>query len=196
MVHNLRYLNSFTPESSLAPQASTAQPPGPRSDVLLDVQDNLVLGTVQPEPHGALGLLLQRFAEYDLDQHDAWRLDTRHGSVFVRISREPGPGEPADALWPLARPATYATGRPADVDRLEQVASREDVLQVLAQMRSDLAGAGASGWENPTLERFLEAFSGFLGDIDGYFSSRGEQAPAQPSWSLLATLLVAATGYE
>jgi len=49
--------------------------------------------------------LLQRFAEHDLDQHDAWRLDTSYGPVFVRISRELRPDEPAEAFRRLAGPA-------------------------------------------------------------------------------------------
>jgi hypothetical protein len=48
--------------------------------------------------------LLQRFAEHDLDQHDAWQVDTSFGPVFVRISREPRPDEPAEAFRHLARP--------------------------------------------------------------------------------------------
>ena len=31
-------------------------------------------------------VLLQRFAEHDLDQHDAWRLDARDGPLFVRVN--------------------------------------------------------------------------------------------------------------
>jgi hypothetical protein len=46
--------------------------------------------------------LLQRFAEHDLDQHDAWQVDTSHGPVFVRISREARPDEPAAAFRRLA----------------------------------------------------------------------------------------------
>jgi hypothetical protein len=49
--------------------------------------------------------LLQRFAEYDLDQHDAWQVDTGYGPVFVRISREPRPDEPTEAFRRLAGPA-------------------------------------------------------------------------------------------
>ena len=48
--------------------------------------------------------LLQRFAEHDLDQHDTWQVDTSCGPVFVRISREPRPDEPAEAFRHLARP--------------------------------------------------------------------------------------------
>jgi len=148
-------------------------------------------------PHGAWpGAATATAAGTYPGQHDAWQVDTSDGPVFVRISREPRPDESAESFRRLARPALPGTGRFAHVSDMEHVASRNDVLRVLAEMRSDLAGAGATEWENPTLDRFLEAFGGFLGDIDGYFANRAEPAPAQPSWSLLATVLVAATGYE
>ncbi len=56
-------------------------------------------------------ILLQRFAQHDLDQHDAWQVDTSDGPVFVRISREPMPDEAAEAFRRLARPALQETGR-------------------------------------------------------------------------------------
>jgi hypothetical protein len=49
--------------------------------------------------------LLQRFAEQDLDQHDAWRLDTSYGPVYVTLTREHPPDEPADAFRPLEPPS-------------------------------------------------------------------------------------------
>jgi hypothetical protein len=76
------------------------------------------------------------------------------------------------------------------------VNSRDDVLRVIGEMRNDLAGTGACEWENPDLERFLEALQGFLTDLDGYYANRGQEAPAHPSWGLFATALIAATGYE
>jgi hypothetical protein len=140
--------------------------------------------------------LLQRFADNDLDQHEAWRLDTRYGPVFVRVSRELPPDEIAGAYRPVSTPPGYASGRSAHVTSLDRVASRSDVQRVIAEMRADLADTGAREWENPTLESFLGALEGFLRDIPGYFANRGEPVPAQPDWALFARILVAATGYE
>jgi len=64
-------------------------------------------------------VLLQRFAEHDLDQHDAWRLDTRDGPLFVRVNRNRGRraavtgarrGELAALRWTDIR---WGRGRPA-----------------------------------------------------------------------------------
>ena len=55
--------------------------------------------------------------------------------------------------------------------------TREAVLRVIAEMRSDLAGTGSYEWENPDLERFPEALQDFLTDIDGHYANRGSNHP-------------------
>jgi hypothetical protein len=140
--------------------------------------------------------LLQRFAEHELDQFENLRFDTSYGSVFVSLTRRLPPGWPAEAFTPVPQPAPGETGRFAHVSDPAAAHSREDLLQVITQMRDDLTGVGAHEWENPNLERFLEALQGFLADLDGYYAKRGQQSPAQPDWGLFATALVAATGYE
>jgi hypothetical protein len=139
--------------------------------------------------------LLQRFAEHELDQFKNLRFDTSYGPVLAAWMLRLPPGWPTEAFTPVPQPAPGQTGRLARVSGAA-VHSRENLLQVIAQMRDDLAGTGAHEWENPSLERFLEAPQGFLADIDGYYANRGQQPPAQPDWGLLATALVAATGYE
>jgi len=140
--------------------------------------------------------LLQRFAENDLDQHEAWRLETAHGPAYVKMTRKRAADEPADASRPLRAPSPCRTGRPAHVSDLSTVSSRNDVLRIVGEMLADYEGSGASEWENGTLARFLAAFGNFLHDLDGYFANHAEPMPAQPNWALLATLLVAASGYE
>jgi len=76
------------------------------------------------------------------------------------------------------------------------VDSRDGALQVIQQLQDDLADTGAHEWENPNLERFLDALHGFLADLDGYYTGRGQLPPAQADWRLFATVLAAATGYE
>lgn len=158
--------------------------------------DGAMSAALTAEEWGHFAGLLQRFAENDLDQHDAWRLDTFYGPVYVRLTRERPPDEPASAFRPLEPPAPYRTGRTAQVSDLLDVRSRKDVLRVIREMIADYEQSGAAEWENGTLERFLEAFGGFINDLDGYFANHGKPTPAQPDWALLALLLVAATGYE
>lgn len=51
-------------------------------------------------------------------------------------------------------------------------------------------------WANVDLEGFLRAWSAWLADSDDYFLSRGEEPPRDPSWALIAQMLLAARVYE
>lgn len=151
---------------------------------------------LSPSEFGQLTALLQRFAERHLDQFENLRFDTSYGPVFVAMMRALPPGWPAGAFTAVPKPAPAQTGRFAHMSDRASARSREDLLQVIAAMQEDLAGAGAREWENPTLERFLGALAGFLDGLDSYYANRGQQTPGQPDWGLFATALVAATGYE
>ena len=51
-------------------------------------------------------------------------------------------------------------------------------------------------WENPTLDRFLDALAAWLEALPQLYTNRGETLPTQPTWKILAELLVTASGYE
>ena len=141
--------------------------------------------------------LLYRYAETELDQWDNWLLDTEIGPAYVSMSMALLPDWSDQAFDRVPKPGTqWRTGRFAHVDRASQVASRQDAQRVIAQMRADLAGRGSREWENPTLDRFLEALEAVLDGLPGQLAMQGEAETAQPSWGLLAQVLVAATGYE
>lgn len=72
---------------------------------------------------------------------------------------------------------------------------RSDVVDVVQQMLADLR-AHPTAWENPSLERFLDALAGCLEAVPGGDVVHGERAPAQLTWRLLAEILVKASGYE
>lgn len=144
-----------------------------------------------------LARLLYRYAETELDQFDNWRLDAEIGPVYVSMSMVPPPDCSDQAFDPVPRPGTrWQTGRFAHVDGAAQVASRQDVERVIAQMRADLAERGSREWENPTLDRFLEALEAVLDGLPGHLACQGKAEATQPDWALLAHILVAATGYE
>ncbi len=89
----------------------------------------------------------------------------------------------------------YETGRFAEVSGLDQIASHTDLARVVNEMLSDLR-RHPSDWENPTLERFLDALSASLEGLPSLYANRGESFPDQPTWKLLAEALVMASGYE
>lgn len=73
----------------------------------------------------------------------------------------------------------------------EEVANRDDLVRFLREMST-----AVESFENQDLAVFLEATSGWLQDMDGFFLNQGEPVPVQPDWSLLARVLRAATVYE
>ena len=81
---------------------------------------------------------------------------------------------------------------PVDVDAVQ---TRGDLAVFVLALREDLLGNQAA-WENPTLERFLEALAAWCTDMPGYFLNRGVEQPEQPDWSLVARMLMAASVYE
>jgi hypothetical protein len=66
--------------------------------------------------------------------------------------------------------------------------TREDVVQALNELHADLR-ANPEGWENPTLDRFLEAMSAWL-------DSAKLRQVNEPSWELICDLLKAGKIYE
>lgn len=82
----------------------------------------------------------------------------------------------------------WDTGRFADVGSLDaQIRDHRGVSQLIEAMRADLAQHPGE-WENHTLDRYLEALGAVI-------EARGE-AVEQPTWQLVAQLLVSASGYE
>lgn len=79
--------------------------------------------------------------------------------------------------------------------KAEAVKTRDDLAAFISELRADLE-SGEGDWENPSLPRFLEALEAWATDLPGYFANRGEPVPEEPSWSLIAMLLLAAKYYE
>lgn len=53
------------------------------------------------------------------------------------------------------------------------------------------------GWENKTLDTFLEALSAYTEDIQGYYDNMEKSVNAdEPSWQTFADIFKGATMYE
>ena len=66
--------------------------------------------------------------------------------------------------------------------------NRDDVIKTIDELASDLV-SNPDGWENPTLDRFLDAMQAWLED-----SKREENE--KPSWELMINMLRAGRNYE
>lgn len=83
----------------------------------------------------------------------------------------------------------------SSMDDTRWVRSRADLVTFVERLSQE-AAAGPADWENPTVERYLEALSAWIDGMDGYFRNRGEPVPEQPTWGLIAGMLRAACFYE
>lgn len=79
--------------------------------------------------------------------------------------------------------------------RAAAVSSREDLVAFLRELARDHE-ARPAGWENASLQRYLEAMAAWTEDMEGYYESRGEPAPVLASWRRFAEILLAARLYE
>lgn len=82
-----------------------------------------------------------------------------------------------------------------NTDKPREVRSRQDLAEFVRRLRDDLKNHPEE-WENRDLDRFLEAMSAWVDDMEGYFANQGEPVPSRPEWHTLAEILVAAKRYE
>jgi hypothetical protein len=75
------------------------------------------------------------------------------------------------------------------------VTSPDDLAAFISDLRTALLH-DPERWENGDLGTFLEALAAWTADMDGHFGNRREEVPAEPSWSLVAKMLLAARSYE
>ena len=75
----------------------------------------------------------------------------------------------------------------------DALAGRDEVLEALDTLQAELAHGEV--WENPTLERYLDAFNALLGSIENAYTNTGRPVPSSP-WTLVAEALKGARFYE
>jgi hypothetical protein len=80
----------------------------------------------------------------------------------------------------------------AEVDR---IASRRDLTDFIEKLRDDLQ-KNPDDWENPSLERFLEAMAAWVEAMDQCYRNQGLEFSEDQSWKTFATILLAARTYE
>ncbi len=78
---------------------------------------------------------------------------------------------------------------------VDRINCREDFVAFVLKLQHEFK-ENPGAWENRDLPSFLEAIAGWVGDMDGYFQNQGKEPPAQPTWKLLGSILLAARIYE
>jgi hypothetical protein len=76
------------------------------------------------------------------------------------------------------------------------IQSRQDFIAFVQALRRALQEE-PDWWENPTLDRYLEALGRWTTDMDGFYHNiLGKPAPENPDWQMLGHILLAAATYE
>ncbi|MDA0644764.1 DUF7660 family protein [Nonomuraea ferruginea] len=80
---------------------------------------------------------------------------------------------------------------PQDADTVQ---SREDLVRYVKSLHQELING--ADWENPTLDRYLEALAAWMDSSPGFYRNMGQPEPVDATWSFVAHALGAATIYE
>lgn len=78
------------------------------------------------------------------------------------------------------------------IDKMED---KSAFLSFLNLLRDDLEN-DQKNWTNITLAEYLEAMSGWVEDMEGYYLNNGISIPENVDWKVFANILVAAKMYE
>jgi len=80
-------------------------------------------------------------------------------------------------------------------DKISLITTKEDFVEFLSDLRNDLLNR-PDEWENPTLERFLDAMAAWVDAIQICSEHTGNKELLYPSWKTFAEILYAAKIYE
>lgn len=80
-------------------------------------------------------------------------------------------------------------------EKIDRITTNKDLADFIEALRSDLL-ANQNEWENPNLERFLEAMAVWVRSMENAYKNTGREFPGQPSWKMVADILYAAKMYE
>ena len=77
-----------------------------------------------------------------------------------------------------------------------KVIDRQSFISFIDALHSEYMSSGGT-WENPTLDRFMEAMSAYAKDIQGYYNNTSQDINADfPSWKVFADILRGAAIYQ
>ncbi|WP_404816992.1 hypothetical protein [Streptomyces thermolineatus] len=80
-------------------------------------------------------------------------------------------------------------------DPAHRVDSRAALSDHIRALRADLLERGGE-WENPTLERYLDALASWIDDSPAWHRNFDQEMPADGGWTFFARALSAAVVYE
>jgi uncharacterized protein YbjT (DUF2867 family) len=75
------------------------------------------------------------------------------------------------------------------------IETRQDLIAFIEALRQDLS-SDPEGWENVSLDDYLDALAAWLDGPDEVYARFGEAMPLEASWRFVAKMLLAAKVYE
>ena len=75
---------------------------------------------------------------------------------------------------------------------IERVNSKDTLVAFINMMTDDYSDK----WQNTDLRSFLEALSGWIEDMEGYYKNNGMEVPQNINWRFMGEALLAAKTYE
>ncbi|WP_341278248.1 hypothetical protein [Paenibacillus sp. FSL H8-0537] len=84
-------------------------------------------------------------------------------------------------------------GKPNDL--IDHIKTKEDFIQFVSLLRDNLAHKPEE-WENRALADYFDAIESWMQDMDGFYQNQNKETPADASWQLFASILMAAKYYE
>ena len=79
--------------------------------------------------------------------------------------------------------------------QIEKIKSKEDLADFVSALKLDLE-TNPGEWENPTLDRFLDAMECLISAMDNCRKNAGLPPVQDPTWQTFAGILYASKIYE
>lgn len=81
------------------------------------------------------------------------------------------------------------------INKIQTLKCKEDFVEFIRLLIVDLQ-ENPNGWENQTLESYLEAIASWTEDMEGYYQNNNIEIPQNINWKAFANILMAAKMYE
>lgn len=80
-------------------------------------------------------------------------------------------------------------------DKVEKISTKEDFSSFIDSLKVDLK-ENPTDWENPQLDRFLDAMSAWVLSMENVNRNLGREVIVEPTWKTFGEILLAAKFYE
>lgn len=128
-------------------------------------------------------------ADQDVPCREFWMQQKDGGGIPIGVG-----ATPAEALERLETEVARLAG-PELHEQVMTIHTRDDLVRFLERLADDLR-ENSDAWENPTLDRFLDALARWTSSMENVYRNTGRPVPQEPSWRTFGEMMLAARIYE